>query len=134
MNQIDKHGSHYGVLYGIAAYGSWGVFPLYFKTVAGCSPLEVLAHRAMWSFVMLAVLVGAAGAVEGTAARTAEPQAAAHARLEHAVHRRQLAGVHLRGQSPARCSRPALDTSSIRWSTCFWALCSSASGCGPARR
>ena len=34
VNQIEKHGSHYGILYGIAAYGSWGIFPLYFKTVA----------------------------------------------------------------------------------------------------
>ena len=57
MSQIDKHGSHYGILYGIAAYGSWGIIPLYFKTVASVPPLEVLAHRAVWSFVLLAVLV-----------------------------------------------------------------------------
>jgi chloramphenicol-sensitive protein RarD len=57
VNQIDKHGSHYGILYGIAAYGSWGVIPLYFKTVASVPPVEVLAHRALWSFVLLAVLV-----------------------------------------------------------------------------
>ncbi len=31
MNQIGKHGSHYGIIYAIAAYGSWGLFPLYFK-------------------------------------------------------------------------------------------------------
>ncbi len=61
MNQIEKHGSHYGILYGIAAYGSWGIFPLYFKTVANVPPVEVLAHRALWSFVILAVLVGLLG-------------------------------------------------------------------------
>jgi uncharacterized membrane protein len=61
VNQIEKHGSHYGILYGIAAYGSWGIFPLYFKTVASVPPVEVLAHRALWSFVMLAVLVGLLG-------------------------------------------------------------------------
>ena len=61
MNQIGKHGSHYGILYGIAAYGSWGIIPLYFKTVASVPPVEVLAHRALWSFVMLAVLVGLLG-------------------------------------------------------------------------
>jgi chloramphenicol-sensitive protein RarD len=38
--------------------GSWGLIPLYFKAVAGVAPLEVLAHRALWSFVMLAILVG----------------------------------------------------------------------------
>jgi chloramphenicol-sensitive protein RarD len=51
--------SRYGIIYGIAAYGSWGFFPLYFHFLAGISPLEVLAHRAIWSFVMLAVMVGA---------------------------------------------------------------------------
>ncbi len=57
MNRINKHGSHYGILYGIAAYGSWGIIPLYFKTVASVPPVEVLAHRAVWSFILLAVLV-----------------------------------------------------------------------------
>jgi len=55
VNQIEKHGSHYGILYGIAAYGSWGIFPLYFKTVASVPPVEVLGHRALWSFVVLAL-------------------------------------------------------------------------------
>ncbi len=49
--------SHRGVLYGISAYGLWGLIPLYFKAVADVSPPEVLAHRALWSFVLLAVLV-----------------------------------------------------------------------------
>jgi chloramphenicol-sensitive protein RarD len=61
MNQIDKGRSRFGVLYGIAAYGSWGVFPLYFKAVARFSAVEVLAHRAIWSCLMLAVIVGALG-------------------------------------------------------------------------
>ncbi len=61
MNEIGKHGSRWGVLYALAAYGSWGVFPLYFKAVAAVPPLEVLAHRAIWSFVMLAVVMGILG-------------------------------------------------------------------------
>jgi chloramphenicol-sensitive protein RarD len=46
-----------GVLYGIGAYGLWGLIPLYFKSVAHVSALEVLAHRAAWSFLVLAVLL-----------------------------------------------------------------------------
>ena len=61
MNQSEKHGSRGGILYGIAAYGFWGGFPLYFKAVADVSPVVVLAHRALWSFVVLAVLVGVVG-------------------------------------------------------------------------
>ena len=50
-----------GIIYAIAAYGSWGLFPLYFKAVAGVAPVEVLAHRALWSFAVLAVLVAFLG-------------------------------------------------------------------------
>jgi chloramphenicol-sensitive protein RarD len=45
----------------VAAYGAWGLFPLYFKTLGGASPLAVLAHRSLWSFVMLTILVGVLG-------------------------------------------------------------------------
>ncbi len=51
----------HGIIYAIAAYGCWGLIPLYFKAVAGVAPLEVLAHRALWSFAMLAVMVAFLG-------------------------------------------------------------------------
>ncbi len=46
-----------GVVYAIGAYGCWGLIPLYFKTVAQVPPLEVLAHRVVWSLVLLTLLV-----------------------------------------------------------------------------
>ncbi len=46
-----------GQLYGAAAYLLWGVFPLYFPLLEPASPLEVLAHRIVWSLVVMAVLV-----------------------------------------------------------------------------
>lgn len=46
-----------GVLYGVAAYGLWGGVPVYFKAVQGVSPLEVLAHRVIWSVLFLALLL-----------------------------------------------------------------------------
>ena len=61
MAQSDWSRSRTGVLYGIGAYGLWGLIPLYFKAVAQVPPLELLAHRALWSFVVLALLVGALG-------------------------------------------------------------------------
>lgn len=59
MTMVPVQQSHWrqGVVYGIAAYGLWGLIPLYFKSVAGVPPLEVLAHRAWWSFALLAVCV-----------------------------------------------------------------------------
>src|SRR5690242_17864531 len=52
-----------GFAYGIAAYGLWGVIPLYFKLLTAIPPLEVLAHRAWWSFVVLAIGVLACGLI-----------------------------------------------------------------------
>lgn len=46
-----------GVLYGLAAYGAWGLVPVYFKAVAAVPALEVLAHRVIWSVAILALLM-----------------------------------------------------------------------------
>jgi len=46
-----------GLAWGLAAYGSWGLFPIYFKAVAAVPALEVLAHRVVWSVVVLAVVL-----------------------------------------------------------------------------
>ena len=49
--------SHAGLLYGLAAYGLWGVMPLYFRIVTEVRPLELLTHRIVWSVVLLAGLL-----------------------------------------------------------------------------
>lgn len=46
-----------GVAYGVAAYGMWGLIPIYFKAVSDVPALEVLAHRVVWSVVILIPLV-----------------------------------------------------------------------------
>ncbi len=47
-----------GVFFGIGAYGLWGLFPLYFAALDPATPLEVLAHRIVWSvFVVVGLLV-----------------------------------------------------------------------------
>lgn len=49
--------SRRGVLYGVAAYGLWGLFPLYWVLLVPAGAVEVLAHRIVWSLVaVLAVL------------------------------------------------------------------------------
>lgn len=58
MNTSAPPPSRTGLLCGLAAYGLWGLIPLYFKSVAEIAPLEVLAHRGLWSFVMLLLLSG----------------------------------------------------------------------------
>ncbi|AWS40084.1 EamA family transporter RarD [Streptosporangium sp. 'caverna'] len=46
-----------GVLYGIAAYSMWGLFPLYWPLLKPSGALEILAHRMVWSLVAVVVIL-----------------------------------------------------------------------------
>jgi chloramphenicol-sensitive protein RarD len=46
-----------GLLFGIAAYGIWALFPFYFRAVEYVSPIEVIANRIIWSFVLLMIIM-----------------------------------------------------------------------------
>jgi chloramphenicol-sensitive protein RarD len=48
-----------GIGYALAAYLSWGIFPIYFKTLRAVGAVEILAHRVAWSAVFLAAMVTA---------------------------------------------------------------------------
>lgn len=48
-----------GLPYGIGAYLCWGLFPLYWPLLEPAGPLEVLAHRIVWSLVFVLVLIAA---------------------------------------------------------------------------
>ena len=39
------------------AYAIWGFFPIYWKALADISPLQLICHRIVWSFLMLAVMI-----------------------------------------------------------------------------
>ncbi|HOX25288.1 MAG TPA: EamA family transporter RarD [Candidatus Krumholzibacteria bacterium] len=56
----DRSSTH-GVWYGLAAYVWWGLCPIYFKAVAHVPPGEILAHRIVWSLVLLVLLLGRRG-------------------------------------------------------------------------
>lgn len=42
-----------GVWYAIGAYVFWGLFPIYWKTLASVPALQLLGHRVVWSFLLL---------------------------------------------------------------------------------
>lgn len=46
-----------GMLYASLAFLCWGLFPLYFHAIAEVAPLEILAHRMVWSLLFLGVLL-----------------------------------------------------------------------------
>ena len=49
--------SRRGLLLGIAAYGLWGAFPLYWPLLEPAGAVEILAHRILWSLVTMALVV-----------------------------------------------------------------------------
>ncbi|MEV8634727.1 EamA family transporter RarD [Streptosporangium sp. NPDC051023] len=49
--------SRRGVLYGIAAYSMWGLFPLYWPLLKPSGALEILAHRMTWSLVAVIAIL-----------------------------------------------------------------------------
>jgi len=46
-----------GIIFAILAYGMWGLAPLYFKQLLDIPAYEILAHRALWSFIFIAILL-----------------------------------------------------------------------------
>lgn len=46
-----------GLAYGVAAYGLWGVLPVYFKAVDAVAAVDIVAHRILWSLPFLALLL-----------------------------------------------------------------------------
>ena len=46
-----------GILYGLGAYGLWGILPIYWKLLVGIPPLEILAHRVVWGLLTLLCLL-----------------------------------------------------------------------------
>lgn len=46
-----------GLLYGLAAFGTWGFVAVYFKAVDQVPALELLAHRISWSVPVLLLLL-----------------------------------------------------------------------------
>jgi chloramphenicol-sensitive protein RarD len=50
-----------GLLAGISAFVLWGLYPFYFKALDGIDPIEIIAHRIIWSLPILAATLPFAG-------------------------------------------------------------------------
>ena len=46
-----------GIWYTIAAYGIWGLFPIYWKLLQIVPPLQLIGHRIGWSFILLFIVI-----------------------------------------------------------------------------
>lgn len=74
MSSPRKSGAGAGLAAALAAYGAWGLFPVYFRALAGVPPLEVLGHRVLWSAGFLALLLTALRRWGAVAALVAAPR------------------------------------------------------------
>jgi chloramphenicol-sensitive protein RarD len=57
VGRTEQVDSVSGLIYGVGAYVLWGLMPLYFGAVKTVQPVELLAHRIVWSVVLLAVVL-----------------------------------------------------------------------------
>lgn len=58
MSSIHKKLSYnQGIIYALACYVTWGLFPIFWKAVTGVPAVNVLAHRIVWSFAFLLIWV-----------------------------------------------------------------------------
>lgn len=55
---VDKETTA-GVLFGIGAYGLWGLLPLYFFILLPANAVEIVANRVVWSLAFCALLITA---------------------------------------------------------------------------
>ncbi|HYP17965.1 MAG TPA: EamA family transporter RarD [Opitutus sp.] len=61
MAETDATPSGRGALAAAAGYLAWGLFPLYWKQLAAVEALEVIAHRHVWSLLVVGGLMAATG-------------------------------------------------------------------------
>lgn len=46
-----------GIIYAALAFLCWGLFPIYFHALDGVPPLQILAHRMLWSLGFLLIVL-----------------------------------------------------------------------------
>jgi chloramphenicol-sensitive protein RarD len=52
-----ERGNALGIIYTMGAYILWGILPIYWKWIDEVPALEILAHRVIWSFIFVLLIV-----------------------------------------------------------------------------
>jgi len=63
-----------GLLFGVTSYVLWGLFPLYWPLLKPANPLEIVAHRAVWTLVFCAIVLGLSRRLRTTLKLLTNPQ------------------------------------------------------------
>ncbi|WP_309107858.1 EamA family transporter RarD [Arthrobacter sp.] len=56
LKAVDKDTTA-GILFGIGAYGLWGLLPIYFFVLQPAGAVEIVANRVVWSLIFCALLI-----------------------------------------------------------------------------
>lgn len=70
----ESTGSNRGVWQALAGYGIWGLFPLYWKALHAVPAVQLIGHRIVWSFVMVAGLLVVLGRAKAFGAGALRPK------------------------------------------------------------
>lgn len=74
-----------GIAAALAAYVIWGLVPIFFKQLAAVPALEIIAHRVLWSLLLVGALLAARGALGPVRRHAANPRTLARAALGAAL-------------------------------------------------
>lgn len=59
VTETSEREHRIGLLLGATAWILWGLFPLYFALLDSVSPIEIVAHRVIWSLVFMVIVITA---------------------------------------------------------------------------
>jgi chloramphenicol-sensitive protein RarD len=93
-----------GILYATAAFLCWGLFPLYFHAIGEVPPMEILAHRMLWSLAFLVIVLTARQQWKWLP-RCCSSRACCQLCRQRAAADGQLGRLHLVGQQRPRDRR-----------------------------
>ena len=65
-----------GLVFGVSAYGLWGLFPLYWPLLKPAEALEIVSHRAVWTLVFCIIILGLTKALKSTITTLKRPRVA----------------------------------------------------------
>jgi chloramphenicol-sensitive protein RarD len=57
LNNSEKQSYKTGLYYGLGAYVTWGLIPIYWPYLEPASSLEILSHRVVWSLITLFIII-----------------------------------------------------------------------------
>jgi len=82
---MSESSGRIGLVQGVLAYGLWGIVAAYWKLLAHVSPVELIAHRAVWGLGAFATIVFVAGQWRPFVAALREPKLVAVMALSGAL-------------------------------------------------